>query len=67
VQVSQDGFAVEPVTGQEADVTFRCMMGDYLLLIYGRLHLDQAVDTGRLTIEGNRRHAALFTVLFQGI
>jgi uncharacterized protein (TIGR03083 family) len=67
VQVSQDGFAVEPVAGQSADITFRCKTGDYLLLIYGRLPLDRAVDTGRLTIAGNRQHAALFTVLFQGI
>lgn len=66
-QVSQDGFHVEPVADQRADVTFRCKTGDYLLLIYGRLPLDRAVDTGRLTIEGNRQHAALFTVLFRGI
>ena len=56
-----------PVADQSADVTFRCKTGDYILLIYGRLHLDRAVDTGRLTIEGNRQQAALFKVLFRGI
>jgi len=50
-----------------ADVTFRCNTGDYILLVYGRLPLDRAVDTGRLEIEGNREQAFLFNTLFQGV
>jgi uncharacterized protein (TIGR03083 family) len=65
--VSQDGFRIEPVTDSGADVTFRCTTGDYMLLVYGRLPLDRAVDTGRLEIAGNRQQAALFTTLFQGV
>jgi uncharacterized protein (TIGR03083 family) len=65
--VSQDGFRIEPVTDSGADVTFRCTTGDYMLLVYGRLPLDLAVDTGRLEIAGNRQQAALFTTLFQGV
>ena len=50
-----------------ADVTFRCHTGGYILLVYGRLPLDRAVDTGRLEIEGNRAQALLFSTLFQGV
>jgi uncharacterized protein (TIGR03083 family) len=67
VLVSQDSFQREPVTDRGADVTFRCTTGDYLLLVYGRLPLDRAVDTGRLAIEGNREQASLFNALFQGV
>jgi uncharacterized protein (TIGR03083 family) len=67
VLVSQNSFQREPVTDRGADVTFRCTTGDYLLFVYGRLRLDQAVDTGRLEVEGNRQQAALFTTLFQGV
>jgi uncharacterized protein (TIGR03083 family) len=67
VMVSQDSFQREPVTDRSADVTFRCTTGDYLLFVYGRLPLDQAVDTGRLEVEGNRQQASLFTTLFQGV
>jgi uncharacterized protein (TIGR03083 family) len=67
VLVSQDRFQIEPVANSGADVTFRCHTGDYILLVYGRLPLDRAVDTGRLEIEGNRAQASLFNTLFQGV
>jgi uncharacterized protein (TIGR03083 family) len=67
VLVSQDSFQVVPVADIGTDVTFRCHTGDYILLVYGRLPLDRAVDTGRLEIEGNREQALLFTALFQGV
>ena len=67
VLVSQDGFRIEPVTDRSADVTFRCTTGDYMLLVYGRLSLDRAADTGRLEITGSRAQAGLFPALFQGV
>ena len=67
VLVSQDSFHLVPVADIGADVTFRCNTGDYILLVYGRLPLDRAVDTGRLEIEGNREQAFLFNMLFQGV
>lgn len=67
VLVSQHGVRLEPVANDRADVTFRCTTGDYLLLVYGRLPLDRALDAGRLTVEGHSAHAALFPVLFQGV
>jgi hypothetical protein len=67
VLVSQESFHLVPVADSSADVTFRCHTGDYILLIYGRLPLDRAVDTGRLEIGGNRELASLFPTLFQGV
>ena len=67
VQVRQDSFHVEPASSQDADVTFRCQTGDYILLVYGRLPVDRAIATGRLAIDGSRPQAALFPALFQGI
>jgi hypothetical protein len=67
VLVSRDGFALEPAANTDADVTFRCQTGNYILFIYGRLHLDQAVDTGRLEVVGNPDRAALFPTLFRGV
>ena len=67
VLVSQDSFHLAPVADIGADVTFRCNTGDYILLVYGRLPLGRAVDTGRLEIAGNRDQALLFNTLFQGV
>jgi hypothetical protein len=67
VLVSQERFQLTPVADVSADVTFRCHTGDYILLVYGRLPLDRALETGRLGIEGNREQAGLFTTLFQGV
>ena len=65
--VSQDSFRIEPLSDSAADVTFRCNTGDYLLLVYGRLPLERAMDTGRLHLAGSREHAQRFTTLFQGV
>ena len=67
VLVSQESFHLVPVADSGADVTFRCHTGDYILLVYGRLPLDRAVDTGRLEIRGNRDLVSLFPTLFQGV
>jgi len=67
VLVSQDSFHLMPAADGGADVTFHCHTEDYILLVYGRLSLDRAVDTGRLEIEGNREQACLFPTLFQGV
>ena len=58
VLVSQDSFHLVPAADSGADVTFRCHTGDYILLVYGRLPLDRAVDTGRLEMGSASRHAS---------
>jgi uncharacterized protein (TIGR03083 family) len=67
VLVSQDGFRIEPVADTRADVMFRCDTGNYVLLVYGRLPLERALGTGRLTIDGSRELASLFNTLFRGV
>jgi uncharacterized protein (TIGR03083 family) len=68
VLVSRDSFTLEPATAADADVTFRCQTGDYILFIYGRFNnLDAAVHTGRLEVVGNHDRAALFPTLFRGV
>jgi uncharacterized protein (TIGR03083 family) len=67
VVVSQDGFSIEPIADVGADITFRCSTGNYILLIYGRLNQDKAMDTGRLEVEGDRQQAGLFNTWFQGV
>ena len=70
VLVTGDSFEVETSVersgGNQPDVTFHCNTGSYILLIYGRLDLEGASDTGRLVIEGARDRAANFTAWFQG-
>jgi uncharacterized protein (TIGR03083 family) len=67
VGVSRDQFRIEPVAASDADVTFRCQTGNYLLFIYGRLDLDAAVKTGRMVIEGSHDQATRFNTLFRGV
>ncbi len=64
--VTQDAFQLE--TGQDtpADVTFKCDTGNYILLIFGRLDVAEAVANGRLTVEGSESLAANFNQWFQG-
>ena len=47
-------------------VTFRCNTGTYILLIYGRLDIEDAIAAGQLTVDGSREQAASFTAWFQG-
>lgn len=67
IWVTQDGFHLEPATATAADVTLRCDAGTYLLFVYGRIPLEQALQTGRMEVEGDRELASLFTQLFQGV
>jgi uncharacterized protein (TIGR03083 family) len=67
VLVTPDAFRIEPVTAAPADVTFHCSAGTYLLFVYGRLPLEQALRTGLMEIDGDREHASLFNTLFQGV
>ena len=66
VLVNGDGFQIEAASGEPADVTFQGNTGNYILLIYGRLDVGRAIETGRLSIQGNRDRASDFTSWFQG-
>ena len=71
VVVNGQEFEILAAGSGRADVTFRCDTGNYILLIYGRIGVDQGVTSGRLSsgrlnIEGPTERAAEFTTWFQG-
>lgn len=66
VVVNGINFQTEPSGPGDADVVFRCNTGNYILLIYGRLPVPKGIETGRLTVEGNRDRASDFTQWFRG-
>lgn len=67
VVVRSDGMQCLPVATEAADVTFHCATGVYVLLVYGRLSLEAALQTGQMRVSGDQQRAALFPVLFQGL
>lgn len=64
--VTGDMFQPEPNIGGEADVVFTCDTGNYILLIYGRLDVSQAIAQGRLQVRGDQEQAVNFTAWFKG-
>lgn len=64
-----DGNAVrmEAAENTPVDVTFQCDAETYVLLLYGRLNLDDALASGRLVAEGDSRLAQDFGQWFRGI
>ena len=66
VVVKGQEFEIQAAGSGQADATFRCDTGSYILLIYGRIGVDQGVSSGRLSIDGPKERAAEFTTWFQG-
>ena len=48
------------------DVIFNCKTGNYILMMYGRLEIESAVEEGRLSIEGSIELAKNFNTWFKG-
>ena len=66
VVVNANEFQIENPGSGEADTVFRCNTGNYILLIYGRLDVNQASTNGRLDITGSMEQAINFTAWFKG-
>ena len=66
ILVQGDAFWVEADAAFQADVTFRCDAGDFVLMMYGRLSRDEAEAESRLAIEGERYMADRFDQWFYG-
>ena len=64
--VTAEEFKVETDQQGPAAVTFRCDTGNYILLIFGRLDVAEAVAAGRLAVDGPSDLAANFTEWFLG-
>ena len=66
VVVDSDAFQLDALGSGGADVVFRCDTGNYILLIYGRLDINEASRDGRLEITGSKEQADNFTSWFKG-
>ena len=67
VVVTGDAIQQDAGGDGQPDVTFRCDTETFVLLVYGRLPFDQAVDDGRLLVAGDQATARAFTQWFTGI
>lgn len=66
IVVAAEGARVGPASSDVPDVTFRCDGETYVLVMYGRLKLESALEEGRLTFEGNAELASGFGQRFVG-
>ena len=58
---------LEPVSTVEAHVTFCCAMEPFILLLYGRLPVLEAVEAGQITAAGEAACIPLFAQCFRGM
>jgi uncharacterized protein (TIGR03083 family) len=61
-----DGYKTETSDTEDADATFHCNTGNYILLMFGRLQVERAVADGRLSVEGSMERAKDFNAWFKG-
>ncbi len=66
VVISNGAFEIEAGGEGAADAVFRCNTGNYILLVYGRLGVEEGLSSGRFAVEGSAEQAANFTRWFQG-
>ena len=64
--VDGDTYKTEASVPENADTTFQCNTGNYILLMFGRLQVEQAVTDGRLSVEGSKERAKDFNAWFKG-
>ena len=66
IVLAADGAQVGPAGVQEPDVTFQCNGETYVLVMYGRLKVVEALADGRLTFDGDPALAVGFGRRFVG-
>jgi len=64
--VTGDSYEAVPSGSEPADVVFKCGTGNYILLMFGRLQVESAIASGRLSIEGSSEQAKNFNAWFKG-
>jgi len=65
--VTDDAVQQEVGADTPADVLFRCDTEAFVLLVYGRLALDHALQDGRIVAAGEGTRAGAFAQWFKGI
>ena len=64
--VTGDSYQVGPSSQEPADAVFSCDTGNYILLMFGRLEVESAIASGRLSVEGSLDQARNFNAWFKG-
>lgn len=64
--VTGDSYEAVPPGSEPADVVFKCSTGNYILLMFGRLQVESAIASGRLSIQGSSEQAKNFNAWFKG-
>jgi len=64
--VAGDSYKTKTSDTEDADATFHCNTGNYILLMFGRLQVERAVADGRLSVEGSMERAKDFNAWFKG-
>jgi uncharacterized protein (TIGR03083 family) len=67
IVVEGDQARLEPVEAAQANVTFRCATEPFVLLLYGRLTIPQAIVAGRMAAEGETEFIPVFAQWFRGV
>ncbi len=65
--VEGDQIKVEPSGEEQPDAQVRCDAEAFVLLVYGRLPLAPALDSGRVIVEGDPAHATALGSWFKGV
>ena len=66
IVIAAEGAQVQPAGDQEPDVTFQCDGETYVMVMYGRLKIADALAEGRLTFDGDPALAVGFGQRFVG-
>ncbi len=67
IVIHGDQVSLEESSADPANVTLQCDTATYVLVVYGRLSLEDALATGRLVVEGDQMLAMAFSQSFKGI
>jgi uncharacterized protein (TIGR03083 family) len=67
IVVEGNQASLEPVDATQANVTFYCTTEPFILLLYGRLSLPEAIAAGRITAEGDTGLIPAFVQSFRGV
>ncbi len=64
--LSAEGARVELDAAEDPDVTFRCGAETDVIVMFGRMKIGDAIDTGLLVVDGPVKLAGQFAEAFAG-
>ena len=66
IVMAPEGGRVESASAETPDVTFRCDGETYVLIMYGRITIESAIDDARVTFHGDAEFVSDFSQRFVG-